>query len=85
MCHPGHCGEALCNAHTRLKESRERELAALIAPEVRQALERHSIELVNFADWGRARLVCPNCDTTATDKHGPTQIEKDWLMVVGNE
>jgi predicted glycoside hydrolase/deacetylase ChbG (UPF0249 family) len=52
MCHPGHCGEALRNAHTRLKESRERELAALIAPEVRQALERHSIELVNFAGLG---------------------------------
>ena len=49
MCHPGHCGAALRNAHTRLKESRERELAALIAPEVRQAIERHSIELVNFA------------------------------------
>jgi predicted glycoside hydrolase/deacetylase ChbG (UPF0249 family) len=49
MCHPGHLGDALRNAPTRLKESRERELAALIAPEVREALERHSIELVNFA------------------------------------
>ena len=26
MCHPGHCGEALRHAPTRLKESREREL-----------------------------------------------------------
>jgi len=49
MCHPGHLGEALRNAPTRLKASRQRELAALIAPEVRQALEQHSIELVNFA------------------------------------
>jgi len=49
MCHPGHLGDALRNAPTRLKQSRQRELAALIAPEVRQALERHSIELVNFA------------------------------------
>jgi predicted glycoside hydrolase/deacetylase ChbG (UPF0249 family) len=48
MCHPGHLGDALRNAHTRLKESRERELAALIAPEVREALQRHCIELVNF-------------------------------------
>ncbi len=49
MCHPGYLGDALRHAPTRLKESRERELQALIAPEARQALERHSIELVNFA------------------------------------
>ena len=49
MCHPGYCGAALRAAPTRLKESRERELEALIAPETRQALERHSIELVSFA------------------------------------
>jgi len=52
MCHPGHLDDALRNAPTRLKESRERELAALTAPEVREALERHSIELVNFAGLG---------------------------------
>ncbi|HEY9142177.1 MAG TPA: ChbG/HpnK family deacetylase [Bryobacteraceae bacterium] len=52
MCHPGYCGDALRNAPTRLKESRERELRALIAPEARQALERHSIELVNFSLLG---------------------------------
>jgi len=49
MCHPGHCGEALRHARTRLKESREHELAALVAPEVRQALERNGIGLVNYA------------------------------------
>jgi predicted glycoside hydrolase/deacetylase ChbG (UPF0249 family) len=32
-----------------LKESREAELAALIAPEVRAAMTRHGIELVNYA------------------------------------
>jgi len=48
MCHPGRCGAALRNAHTRLKESREDELMALIAPEVRQALDRNGIELVNY-------------------------------------
>lgn len=52
MCHPGHCGEALRHAPTRLKESRERELQALIAPDTRQALERHAIELVNFSQLG---------------------------------
>jgi predicted glycoside hydrolase/deacetylase ChbG (UPF0249 family) len=48
MCHPGRCGEHLRHARTRLKESREHELEALIAPEVRQALERNGIELVNY-------------------------------------
>jgi predicted glycoside hydrolase/deacetylase ChbG (UPF0249 family) len=49
MCHPGRCGKALRGARTRLKESREMELEALIAPEVRDAIERHGIELVNYA------------------------------------
>jgi predicted glycoside hydrolase/deacetylase ChbG (UPF0249 family) len=48
MCHPGHCGEALQSARTRLKESREHELEALVAPEVRAAVERHGIELVSY-------------------------------------
>ena len=52
MCHPGHCGDALRHARTRLKESRERELQSLIAPETRQALERRSIELVNYTQLG---------------------------------
>jgi predicted glycoside hydrolase/deacetylase ChbG (UPF0249 family) len=52
MCHPGRCGEALRQARTRLKESREHELAALVAPEVRQALERNGIELVNYGGLG---------------------------------
>jgi predicted glycoside hydrolase/deacetylase ChbG (UPF0249 family) len=49
MVHPGRCREPLRQARTRLKESRERELEALLAPETRQAIERHSIELVNYA------------------------------------
>ena len=49
MCHPGHCGEALRSAPTRLKESREHELQALLAPETRAAVERNGIELVPYA------------------------------------
>ena len=48
MCHPGKCGSALRQARTRLKESREAELAALTAPEVKTALERSRVELVNY-------------------------------------
>jgi len=49
MCHPGRCREALRSARTRLKESRVHELEALIAPEVKEALTRHGVELVNYA------------------------------------
>jgi predicted glycoside hydrolase/deacetylase ChbG (UPF0249 family) len=48
MCHPGRCGEPLRAAATRLKESRERELEALVAAEVRSAIEKRGIELVNY-------------------------------------
>jgi chitin disaccharide deacetylase len=48
MVHPGKCGEALRQARTRLKESRERELEALTAPEVRAAIERCKIELSSY-------------------------------------
>ncbi len=49
MCHPGRCGDALRSAPTRLKQSREEELEALVAPETRQALERNGIRLVDYA------------------------------------
>jgi predicted glycoside hydrolase/deacetylase ChbG (UPF0249 family) len=53
MCHPGRCGDALRNARTRLKESREAELQALTAVEVREAVERAGIELVNYRELGK--------------------------------
>jgi predicted glycoside hydrolase/deacetylase ChbG (UPF0249 family) len=55
MCHPGRLGEELRRARTRLKKSREEELAALIAPEVREALKDSGIELVNFRQLSDAR------------------------------
>jgi predicted glycoside hydrolase/deacetylase ChbG (UPF0249 family) len=48
MCHPGRCRAELRQARTRLKESREQELAALVAPETRQALEACGVALVNY-------------------------------------
>ena len=50
MCHPGRCGEDLRAASTRLKESREEELRALIAPEVRVALAESGVTLASFRD-----------------------------------
>ena len=49
MVHPGRCGPTLRSAPTRLKESREAELEALVSPEVRAAMVRSGIELVNYA------------------------------------
>jgi len=48
MVHPGHCGAELMAAKTRLKESRARELAALVDPAVREALGRCGVELARY-------------------------------------
>jgi predicted glycoside hydrolase/deacetylase ChbG (UPF0249 family) len=50
MCHPGRCGEDLRSARTRLKESREEELRALTAPEVRVALAEAGVTLASFRE-----------------------------------
>jgi predicted glycoside hydrolase/deacetylase ChbG (UPF0249 family) len=48
MCHPGICTDELRAARTRLKESREQELRALTAAEVRDALRESGVELATF-------------------------------------
>ena len=50
MCHPGYCGSELRAASTRLKESREAELRALTAAEVRAALSEAGVILRSFAE-----------------------------------
>jgi predicted glycoside hydrolase/deacetylase ChbG (UPF0249 family) len=50
MCHPGYCTPDLQAAHTRLKQSREREMKALSAPETRQVLHEAQVQLVNFRE-----------------------------------
>ena len=52
MCHPGHLNDELQAAPTRLKQSRADELAALTSLEVRDAISRYRIRLVNFRDLG---------------------------------
>ena len=56
MCHPGYCGDDLRQARTRLKESRVRELEALLDSGVRAALADADVELVNYRLGGRAIL-----------------------------
>ena len=68
MCHPGRCTDELRSARTRLKESRERELEALVASETREALRRHGVEL--------ASSLCGREDsTTFTGQAGPLAEE----------
>lgn len=50
MCHPGRCTPDLRNAPTRLKESREAELEALVSDEVFRAVTQSGVELVSFRD-----------------------------------
>ena len=50
MCHPGYCTDELRAMATRLKESRERELEALVADEVRITLEVSGIQLLRYRD-----------------------------------
>jgi predicted glycoside hydrolase/deacetylase ChbG (UPF0249 family) len=50
MCHPGRCTDDLMRARTRLKQSRERELEALLAAETRRAIEEGGIQLVNYRE-----------------------------------
>lgn len=50
MTHPGLCTEELRAAPTRLKESRARELAALVAPETRAAITTNQIVLTRYRD-----------------------------------
>ena len=50
MTHPGRCTDELRAARTRLKESRELELAALTDGETRAALARHGVELTRYRE-----------------------------------
>lgn len=50
MCHPARLDADLQAAHTRLKASRERELAALTSPQARAALKAQGIELTSFRE-----------------------------------
>lgn len=50
MCHPGFCTAELLATRTRLKESRRRELDALVSPEVRDAVAVAGVKLTRYRD-----------------------------------
>jgi chitin disaccharide deacetylase len=50
VCHPGYADADLRAAGTRLTKSREVELSALTSAETKNALSRHHIQLISYAD-----------------------------------
>jgi chitin disaccharide deacetylase len=50
MVHPGFCTNELRASQTRLHESRQRELEALISSEVRRVIAERGIQLTSFRD-----------------------------------
>jgi predicted glycoside hydrolase/deacetylase ChbG (UPF0249 family) len=48
VCHPGYNDDELDQVRTRLRHSRETELALLTSPDARSALERRGIELISY-------------------------------------
>lgn len=61
MTHPGFCTAELQQAPTRLKESRQRELEALIAPETKAAIDKYGIRLASYRDLNRPDLLSHQC------------------------
>ena len=50
VCHPGYNDDDLRTARTRLRESRESELAVLTRPEARELLLQEGIKLISYQD-----------------------------------
>lgn len=50
VCHPGYMDESLCSVRTRLRGSREQELALLTSPDTKRLIERLGIELISYAE-----------------------------------
>jgi hopanoid biosynthesis associated protein HpnK len=48
MCHPGYVDADLTNTHTRLLKQREREIQAMLQPEIKRLLVHHGIELISY-------------------------------------
>lgn len=51
VCHPGYNDADLQRANTRLRESRQVELAVLTMPEVRELLSRSGVGLISYRDF----------------------------------
>jgi chitin disaccharide deacetylase len=50
VCHPGYRDDELALVNTRLRESREKELAILTSPDARKILADHKVELISYRE-----------------------------------
>ncbi|HVB87222.1 MAG TPA: hopanoid biosynthesis-associated protein HpnK [Candidatus Dormibacteraeota bacterium] len=50
MLHPGMCDADLASTGSRLQQQRQLELEALLAPEVRRAVERNAVRLITYRE-----------------------------------
>lgn len=50
MLHPGICDADLASTGSRLQQQRQLEMDALLAPEVREAVERNGVRLITYRD-----------------------------------
>jgi predicted glycoside hydrolase/deacetylase ChbG (UPF0249 family) len=48
--HPGYNDADLSKVKTRLRDSRDKELAILTSPEVKQLIQREAIELISYRE-----------------------------------
>ncbi|HLH06310.1 MAG TPA: ChbG/HpnK family deacetylase [Terriglobales bacterium] len=48
VCHPGYNDAELDSVRTRLRDSREKELAVLTSPHSRELLTKHSVQLISY-------------------------------------
>jgi hypothetical protein len=55
VCHPGYNDAELGLVHTRLRESRARELAVFLSRRSRQTLADHNIELISYHEFANQR------------------------------
>jgi chitin disaccharide deacetylase len=68
VCHPGYCDPELAGIKTRLRASREVELALLTSPEVKELLHREQIELISYRDFVSLAGATPKVATPLTAK-----------------
>jgi predicted glycoside hydrolase/deacetylase ChbG (UPF0249 family) len=50
MLHPGVCDADLTSTGSRLQQQRQLEMEALLAPEVRDAVERQNVRLISYGE-----------------------------------
>ena len=59
VCHPGYNDSELAKVKTRLRDSREKELAILTSQETKELLHREQVELISYRDFALSAKTLP--------------------------